>query len=144
MLTLPPVPGNAEGGSTMERGKHSSRRLCVLVVEDDPLVSDVVVAALEDDYETSLVDTSAAAVEGLRHGGIDLVLLDCTLPDGIDPELIPETDRFGIPLVLMSGDPQRMEGVATTARACVLKPFSLAGLLSVVQRAIDGEVPVDA
>lgn len=68
------------------------------MVEDDPLVSDVVVAALEDDYETCLVDTSAAAVEGLRRGGIYLVLLDCTPPDGIDAKLIPETDRSGTPL----------------------------------------------
>jgi DNA-binding response OmpR family regulator len=128
----------------MEGQERSSRRLRVLVVEDDPLVSDVVVAALEDDYETCLVDTSAAAVESLRHGGIDLVLLDCTLPDGIDAKLIPETDLSGIPLVLMSGDPQRMAGMSAAARACVLKPFSLAGLLSVVQQAIDGEVPAGA
>jgi DNA-binding response OmpR family regulator len=128
----------------MEGQECPSRRLRVLVVEDDPLVSDVVVAALEDDYETRLVDTSAAAVESLRRGGIDLVLLDCTLPDGIDAQLIPETDRSGVPLVLMSGDPHRMAGVSATARACVLKPFSLIGLLAVVQQAIEGEVPAGA
>ncbi len=61
---------------------------------------------------------------------------------GLTPN--PETVRSGIPLVLMSGDPQRMAGVSATARACVLKPFSLTGLLSVVQQAIEGEVPVGA
>lgn len=44
----------------------------------------------------------------------------------------------------MSGDPQRMEDVSATAWACILKPFSLTGLLSVVQQAIDGEVPAGA
>ena len=122
----------------MEGQEHLSTRMRVLVVEDDPLVSDVVVAALEEDYETRLVDTSAAAVESLRQGGVDLVLLDCTLPDGINARLIPEADRSGVPVVLMSGDPQRMEDVSATARACILKPFTITRLLSVVQTAIDG------
>ncbi len=128
----------------MEGQERGSRRLRVLVVEDDPLVSDVVVAALEDDYETYVVGSSGAAVESLRHGGVDLVWLDCTLLDGIDAKFIPETNRTGTPLVRMSGDPQRMDGVPATARACILKPFSLARLLTAVQQAIDGEAPTGA
>lgn len=126
----------------MERPEHTSRRFRVLVVEDDPLVSDVVVAALEDDYDTSLVQTSAAAVAGLNRGGFDLVLLDCTLPDGIDARLIPTAERSGVPVVLMSGDPQRMERVSANARACLAKPFTLSGLLSVVQKSIGTTAPV--
>src|SRR5580698_3607690 len=83
----------------------------ILVVEDDPLVAEVIAAALDDDYTATLVETSAAALHRLSGGGIDLILLDCTLPDGIDPELIPQSDRIGVPVVFMSGDPQRMEGL---------------------------------
>jgi two-component system, OmpR family, response regulator len=112
------------------------RRRHVLVVEDDALVSDVVVAALEDDFETSLVETSTAALECLSRGGIDLVLLDCTLPDGVHANLIPSADCSGVPIVLMSGDPQRIQDLCTEARPCIVKPFTLAGLLDVVHREI--------
>jgi two-component system OmpR family response regulator len=126
-------------------GLHQpNRKRRVLVVEDDALVSDVVVAALEDDFETSLVETSGAALECLSRGGIDLVLLDCTLPDGVHANLIPSADRSGVPVVLMSGDPQRIENLCTEARPCIIKPFTLSGLLDVVQREINGAASIAA
>jgi DNA-binding response OmpR family regulator len=110
----------------------------ILVVEDDPLVAEVIVAALDEDYTASIVETSAAALDRLSGGGIDLMLLDCTLPDGIDRQLIPQSDRIGVPVVFMSGDPQRMEGLAAQPRPFILKPFTLGDLVAAVQRAIDG------
>ena len=115
-----------------------SSRQHILVVEDDPLVAEVIAAALDDDYTTSVVDTSCAALAALTRGGIDLVLLDCTLPDGIDPALVPAADRLRLPLVFMSGDPQRMEGLTTQPRPFILKPFTLAELVATVQREIGG------
>jgi CheY-like chemotaxis protein len=120
------------------------RRLHILVVEDDPLVAEVVAAALEDNYTTTLVETSAAALHRVCEGGIDLMLLDCTLPDGIDDRLIPTADRTGLPVVLMSGDAERMERVASQPRFCILKPFSLAALVEAVERAISGTTPAAA
>jgi len=128
----------------MTRRWSVNARSHVLVVEDDPLVSEVVAAALEDDYETSVVETSAAAFERLSGGGVDLMLLDCTLPGGIDADLIPAADRSGVPVILMSGDRQRMEGLAVRPRPFILKPFTLADLLSLVESAIDGDAPVAA
>jgi DNA-binding response OmpR family regulator len=116
----------------------------ILVVEDDPLVAEVIAAALDDDYITSLVETSAAALRLLAAGGIDLMLLDCTLPDGVDPALIPVADRMGLAVVLMSGDPQRMEGLTTQPRPFILKPFTLGDLAASVERAIRGATPAAA
>lgn len=116
----------------------------VLVVEDDPLVSDIISAALEDDYDTSIVATSTAALERLTQGGIDLVLLDCTLPDGIHANLIPSADRSGVPVVLMSGDPQRIASASEKSRPCIVKPFSLSGLLDVVQHELGGAATIAA
>jgi DNA-binding response OmpR family regulator len=112
----------------MERRSH------ILVVEDDPLVSEVVTAALDDSYETSLVETSAAAMERLGRGGIDLMLLDCTLPGGLDLALIPKADGAGVPVILMSGDPARMERLVDQPRPFVTKPFTLTALLATVER----------
>jgi DNA-binding response OmpR family regulator len=121
-----------------------SGRPHILVVEDDPLVAEVIAAALDDDYTASIVETSAAAMHRLSGGGIDLILLDCTLPDGIDRELIPQSDRIGVPVVFMSGDPHRMEGLATQPRPFILKPFTLGDLVATVERAIGGVTPAAA
>ncbi|MGA8196856.1 MAG: response regulator [Acetobacteraceae bacterium] len=109
----------------------------ILVVEDDPLVSEVVVDALDDTYRTSHAETAAAALECLRAGGIDAVLLDCTLPGGLDPHLVPMADDAGVPIILMSGHPDMMESVPGSGRPFILKPFSLTSLLTTVQRAIE-------
>lgn len=106
----------------------------ILVVEDDPLVSEVVAAALDDDYDTSLVETAAEAMERLGRGGIDLMLLDCTLPGGLDVRLIPQADQSGVPVILMSGDPARMERIGDQRRPFVSKPFTLTSLLDTVER----------
>jgi DNA-binding NtrC family response regulator len=111
-------------------------RPSILVVEDDPLVSEVVAAALDDAYETSIVETSAAAMEKLATSRFDLMLLDCTLPGGIDPRLIPDADQQGVKVILMSGDPGRMETLVDQPRPFVLKPFTLSALLSAVERVI--------
>jgi DNA-binding response OmpR family regulator len=116
----------------------------ILVVEDDLLVAEVIAAALDDDYATSVVESSAQALRRLSCGGIDLMLLDCTLPDGIDSGLIPAADQAGVPVVFMSGDPQRMEGLAAQPRPFILKPFTLADLVAVVERQIGGTTPAAA
>ncbi|HVC63285.1 MAG TPA: response regulator [Acetobacteraceae bacterium] len=116
----------------------------ILVVEDDPLVAEVIAAALDDDYATTLVETSAAALRLLAGAGIDLMLLDCTLPDGIDRELIPAADRARVPVVFMSGDPRRMEGLAAQPRPFILKPFTLVALVAAVEREIGGSAPAAA
>ena len=69
-----------------------TERNAILVVEDDPLVSEVIAAALDDEYSISIVETASEALTLLRAGGIRLMLLDCTLPGGVDVDLIPEAD----------------------------------------------------
>jgi len=108
----------------------------ILIVEDDPLVSEVVVDALDGLYETSQAATAAAAMDCLRAGGIDAVLLDCTLPGGLDPHLMPMADQSGVPVILMSGHPDMIDRLAAGARASILKPFSLTALLSTIESVV--------
>ena len=110
----------------------------ILVVEDDPLVSEVVQDALDGLYDTSCAETAAAAKECLRAGGIDAILLDCTLPGGLDPDLVPMADGSGIPVILMSGHSDMMERVPG-ARSCIQKPFSLTALVATIQRVMQAE-----
>jgi len=113
-----------------------SRQSRILVVEDDPLVSEVVVDALDGIYQTTQAETSAAALECLRAGGIDAMLLDCTLPGGLDPHLMPTADQSGVPVILMSGHPDMVEQVAGATRPFILKPFSLTALLATIERVV--------
>ncbi len=108
----------------------------ILVVEDDPLVSEVVVDALDGLYDTSRVENSADAMTALRAGGIDAMLLDCTLPGGLDPHLVPRADDSGIPVILMSGHPDMMERVPGLRRPCIQKPFSLTALLATLESVV--------
>jgi DNA-binding NtrC family response regulator len=111
----------------------------ILVVEDDVLVSEIVDAALSDDYDTTVVESSADALECLRGGGIDLMLLDCSLPGGMDANLLPLADRTGVPVILMSGDPARVKVQPDRQRPFVQKPFSLTSLLTTVEQVIDSK-----
>jgi DNA-binding NtrC family response regulator len=108
----------------------------ILVVEDDPLVSEVIAAAFDDCYQTTLVGTASEALEHLRNGGINLMLLDCTLPGGLDASLLPEADRLGAQVVLMSGDRSRIDKLADAPRPFVLKPFTLVSLLETVEQVL--------
>jgi DNA-binding response OmpR family regulator len=116
---------------------RSHRR--ILVVEDDPLVTEVVVDALDGLYDTSHAETAAAAMQCLKAGGIDAMLLDCTLPGGLDPHLVPMADDSGVPVILMSGHPDMLDKVPGVARPCIQKPFTLTALLATIESVIPGE-----
>jgi DNA-binding response OmpR family regulator len=105
----------------------------ILIVEDDPLVSEVIAAALGDTYPTTVAETSEAAIELLRSGEFRLMLLDCTLPGGMGVDLVPEADRLGTAVVLMSGDPERAARLTGSPRPFLLKPFTLGTLLDTVK-----------
>src|SRR3954468_355808 len=111
----------------------------ILVVEDDPLVSEVVIDALDGLYDTSRAENSADAMVALRAGGIDAMLLDCTLPGGLDPHLVPMADDSGVPVILMSGHPDMMDRVPGVSRPCIQKPFSLTALLATIENAISAD-----
>ena len=111
----------------------------ILVVEDDPLVSDIVTAALDDAYRTIPVVNAADAMKLLRDGGFRLMLLDCTLPGGIGADLLPEADRADTKVILMSGDPGRVAKLSDRPRPFILKPFTLLGLMNVVKKVLDTE-----
>ena len=113
----------------------------ILVVEDDPLVSEVVVDLLDGLYDTRQAENSADAMECLRAGGIDAVLLDCTLPGGLDPHLVPMADDNGIPVILMSGHPDMLERVPGAVRPCIQKPFSLNALLAMIESVVPAARP---
>jgi DNA-binding response OmpR family regulator len=108
----------------------------ILVVEDQALTAAMVVEALSDTYEAISVRTVLDAVEQLLIAKTHLVLLDCVLPGGTMWQVLLEADRQKVPVVLMSGDPGEMREIAGGPRPHLLKPFSIAALLGMIDAQI--------
>jgi len=104
----------------------------ILVVEDQAQIAELIADALSDSYQVVCAENVEAAVERLLSGDVDLVLLDCVLPGGSMWQVMLEADRIAVPVVLMTGDPGQIAEVAGGPRPYILKPFSIAELLDVI------------
>jgi signal transduction histidine kinase len=91
----------------------------VLLVEDNPgdarLLQFTLAEAGRDDFELEHVDRLSAGLERLASGGIELVLLDLSLPDshGLDTFSAIQAQAPQVPVVVLSGLDDRE--VAVTA-----------------------------
>jgi DNA-binding response OmpR family regulator len=108
----------------------------VLVVEDDPLVLDVLQETLEDRYRVSSARTVQEAQTVLRTSHIDLALIDHTLPDGRGDDVAVFAAKAGTPVIKMSGYPEESLGRVPSARPHLFKPFAMKLLLSTVEDAL--------
>jgi DNA-binding response OmpR family regulator len=111
-------------------------RRCILIVEDEPLVAEVMVDALSEAYRTIAVDAAGEALEQLRLGGIDLVLLDYLLPGGGASQVLASADTSGVPVVIMSGDTERESEISACNHPFIAKPFRIEDLISAIDMAI--------
>ncbi|MGN1345412.1 MAG: response regulator transcription factor [Eubacteriales bacterium] len=116
----------------------------ILIVEDDPTLREGLCRSLNSDTLASLPAASIAdARAALASVPIDLVLLDCNLPDGngIDfcTELRHTSSLPNLPIVFLTVRDSELDEVAAfRAGACdfVRKPFSLMVLRERIQAAL--------
>jgi two-component system OmpR family response regulator len=124
----------------------------VLLVEDDPMIGEVIQGALKDaSYATDWVKNGQAALTTLGCQHYDLVLLDLGLPgkDGLDVLTSIRAKDNPIPLLIITardGLDDRLRGLDGGADDYVLKPFEMAELLArmraVLRRKGGNAVPV--
>jgi len=102
----------------------------VLVVDDDPTVSDVVRRYLEQDgFEVRLAADGLAALAAVRAEPPDLVILDLMLGgiDGLEVCRRLRRDRPDLPVVMLTAlgeEADRVIGLEVGADDYVTKPFS--------------------
>jgi two-component system, OmpR family, phosphate regulon response regulator PhoB len=102
----------------------------VLVVDDEPMVREVITTYLErDGYRVASVADGAAALRWLEAGRPDLVILDLMLPtvDGLSvlAQLRKTVDSLPVIVVTARGEePDRVLGLELGADDYVVKPFS--------------------
>jgi len=107
----------------------------ILVVDDEPYITDLLGAALR--FEGFEVDVAASGTEALGRAadGHDLVLLDVMLPDVDGVEVCRRLRRDGIdtPVLFLTardGTEDKVDGLAVGADDYVTKPFSLDELVA--------------
>ncbi len=123
---------------------------CVLVVDDDPTVREVVQHYLErDGFVVRLAGDGTAALEALAVSVPDLVVLDLQLP-GVDGlEVCRQIREVGsTPVIMLTArarEADRITGLELGADDYVVKPFSprelLARVRSVLRRSQAAGVP---
>jgi len=114
----------------------------ILVVDDEIGVRQSFNMVLKDDYEVILAETGTEALDILAKRSVDLVLLDILLPDMNGVAVLeklkltdPETDVI---MVTAVNDIQTaVKSIKLGAYEYVIKPFVVADLLALIQRALE-------
>jgi len=143
-------PSKSSAGTLGAVGQPASpsspeRRGHVLVVDDEPMVREVITSYLErDGYRVAGVADGAAALQWLRTGRPDLVILDLMLPtvDGLSVLAQVRKAYTHLPVIVVTArgeEPDRVLGFELGADDYVVKPFSprelTARVTSVLRRA---------
>jgi two-component system phosphate regulon response regulator PhoB len=113
----------------------------ILIVEDEADLRELVRYNLEaEGFRVSLAESGDEAVERIRDGVPDLILLDWMLPGLSGIELCrrwrsrEETARTPIIMITARGEEEeRVRGLATGADDYVVKPFSMPELVARIQ-----------
>jgi DNA-binding response OmpR family regulator len=118
----------------------------ILVVDDDPVVRDVVVRYLQrDGYRTLEADDGAAARVLIEETRPDLVVLDVMLPEVNGLELcrwIRSTTEIAVILLTARGEEaDRIVGLELGADDYVVKPFSPRELVARVRTVLRRSIP---
>ncbi len=127
--------------STIEDSRGS-----VLVVDDEPTITEVVSAYLKRaGYSTRVAADGPHALEQAMADRPDLVVLDLMLPgmDGLEVlRRLRELDRISVILLTAKGEPSdRVIGLRLGADDYVVKPFSPAELVARVDAVLRRVVP---
>jgi DNA-binding response OmpR family regulator len=112
----------------------------ILIVDDDlDLVEMLRLVLTETGYATRTAVTGAEALKKARRTPPDLVLLDLILPDlnglNVCTALRMDPVTATIPIIMMTavpGEIPRFAGIETGADAYLNKPFSIDGLVALV------------
>ncbi|WP_163778389.1 response regulator [Myxococcus vastator] len=113
----------------------------VLVVDDDPLIQQLVAGQLEPaGFKVVVAEDGIAALKRARELRPQAILLDIHLPklDGwsVLSQLKSEPSLAGIPVILISVEEQRARGFSLGACEYLVKPVEPDRLVEVVQRSL--------
>ena len=105
----------------------------ILLVEDDVDLLGILVQVLEGaGYQVSAATRRVEARAILREGGIDLIVTDSALRGGNGDDVAKAAGRRRLPIIMISGEPERIERLSAGPTPFLAKPFRAADLLQLV------------
>jgi len=107
----------------------------VLLVEDEASIADPFAQALaRNGFQPTIARTAGDALRLAREGGIDVVLLDLSLPDGDGRDVCRELRRVSdVPIIMLTARgtvTDRVVGLELGADDYVVKPFAVGEVIS--------------
>jgi two-component system nitrogen regulation response regulator GlnG len=122
----------------------------VLIADDDRSIRTVLTQALgRSGYQVRATSSAATLWRWVEDGEGDLVITDVIMPDENGLDLVPRIRRIRpeLPVIVMSAQSTLTTAVQATQRGAfdyLPKPFDLADLLAVVDRAVKQPLPASA
>lgn len=112
----------------------------ILVVEDYAGVREVIEDILVDQgYRVSGVANGQGMRAAVGRDTVHLILLDVGLPGETSSDLAAFAEARRIPVLLMSGYPEKVQQLRADGVQCLLKPFKIRTLVSAVEAALSGD-----
>src|ERR1700675_3581171 len=87
----------------------NSKPIKVLLIEDNPgdacLMQEALLEPGDDSITLEVINTLAASLHRVRARGIDIILLDLSLPDGVAYETFAgaKAEALGVAIIILSG-----------------------------------------
>ncbi len=106
-----------------------SRKLHILIIEDEPKVAETIKAYIENDgYEASHALFGSVALNIFKEKQIDLVILDLMLPDMAGEDICTTIRKSSdVPIIMLTAkksEEDRVKGLNIGADDYLVKPFS--------------------
>src|SRR3981189_2404023 len=96
----------------------------ILLVEDDPDLLSLLTEVLEDEgYRVSGASARHRARAALRKGEVGLLIADSVLRGGNGDDVAKAAGRRGLPIIMMSGEPERIARLSGGPLPFLQKPF---------------------
>src|SRR5438093_4257963 len=127
-------------------GQSNAMNPGILIVDDEPVVRDVMARYLaRDGFDVRTAPDGASALEAYQPGAFDLLLLDVMLPEVDGMEVLRRVRMFDrVPVIMLTAkveEGDRILGLEMGADDYVVKPFSpaevVARVIAVLRRAAE-------
>jgi DNA-binding response OmpR family regulator len=129
------------------RMDESGQSVCVLLVEDEGLIAEMISLALEDrGYRVCISDNADDALRLLSSDEpIDILFTDINLPGNMDGAVLAVKAREirpDLPVIFASGRWSLLDKLQTIPHSAILpKPYSVTRACEAVKRLLDGARP---
>lgn len=127
---------------------HQTVKAKILAVDDSPSMQGMIQQTLEQHYQVLMASNTVEALGKLYHEGIDLMLLDISMPgvDGLELcRILRKSPQFkSLPIIILTardGASDQMEGRLAGATHYLTKPFDPGQLRQTIARILKNQKP---